>query len=329
MGIKHKAVKQSGERGYASEWNDDHIIDGDVDFGKFRIKNIVVDSGTVFPAGPVTGQLFYRADLGMLYFFDGTTWRTALYFSGKHTDLLNKEVNGVIDHADNSITTAKLRDGAVTEAKLADASVSTNKIKDLAVITGKLQNGAVTTEKISNLSVTEAKLANNSVSTNKIMDLAVTEAKIANGAVGVDKINNPYKCRVYRTTDYTIPANAIRTIPWEFEDFDPSNMFNVGVSATNIYINKSGYYLINLQTKFSGSNVYNWEGRILINGSAGWEVDANIWGNVYDGYDTYRSFNISVVKYLNAGEYVYARVDNDMSASLYLEDAYFEVILLL
>jgi len=309
MGIKHKAVKQSGERGYATEWNDDHIIDGDVDFGKFKIKNIVVDSGTVFPAGPVTGQLFYRTDLGMLYFYDGTTWRTALYFSGKHTDLLYKEVNGVIDHADNSITTAKLRDGAVTETKIADNSISASKIKDGAVITGKLQNGAVTTEKIS--------------------DLSVTEAKIANGAVGVDKINNPYKCRVYRTTDYTIPAGAIRTIPWEFEDFDPSNMFNAGISTTNIYINKSGYYLLNFQTKFSGSNVYNWEGRILINGSAGWEVDANIWGNVYDGYDTYRSFNISVVKYLNAGEYVYARVDNDMSASLYLEDAYFEVILLL
>jgi hypothetical protein len=269
MGIKHKAVKQSGERGYATEWNDDHVIDGDVDFGKFKIKNIVVDSGTIFPSGPVTGQLFYRTDLGMLYFFDGTTWRTALYFSGKHTDLLNKEVDGIIDHADNSITTEKLRDGAVTEAKLAE------------------------------------------------------------GAVGVDKINNPYKCRVYRTADYEIPAGVIRTIPWQYEDFDPSDMFNAGISTTNVYIKKSGYYLMNFQTRFSGSNVYNWEGRILIAGSAGWDVDASIWGNVYDGYDTYRSFNISVVKYLNAGEYVYARVDNDMSVSLYLEDAYFEVILLL
>jgi hypothetical protein len=117
MGIKHKAVKQSGERGYASEWNDDHIVDGDVDFKKHKIINLVVDSGNIFPAGPERGQLFYRTDLGMLYVFDGTDWRTVLYFTGRHTDLLHKEVEGVIDHADNSITTEKLRDGAVTVAK--------------------------------------------------------------------------------------------------------------------------------------------------------------------------------------------------------------------
>jgi hypothetical protein len=140
MGIKHKAVKQSGERGYATEWNDDHVIDGDVDFKKYKIINLVVDSGNIFPTGPTAGQLFYRDDLGMLYVFDGTDWRTVLYFTGRHTDLLNKEVNGIIDHADNSITTSKLRDGAVTEAKVADNSISTNKIKDGAVTVAKTSN---------------------------------------------------------------------------------------------------------------------------------------------------------------------------------------------
>ncbi len=32
MAIKHKAVKASNEEGYASEWNDEHKIDSDLDF---------------------------------------------------------------------------------------------------------------------------------------------------------------------------------------------------------------------------------------------------------------------------------------------------------
>ncbi|GAI43971.1 unnamed protein product [marine sediment metagenome] len=36
----------------------------------------------------------------------------------EHTKLVNKEVAGVIDHADASVTTEKLADGAVTSAKV-------------------------------------------------------------------------------------------------------------------------------------------------------------------------------------------------------------------
>jgi len=32
MAIKHKIVKASGESGYATEWNDEHKIDSDIDF---------------------------------------------------------------------------------------------------------------------------------------------------------------------------------------------------------------------------------------------------------------------------------------------------------
>lgn len=32
MGIKHKTPKVSGEKGFATEWNDEHKIDSDVDF---------------------------------------------------------------------------------------------------------------------------------------------------------------------------------------------------------------------------------------------------------------------------------------------------------
>lgn len=34
-----------------------------------------VDTGTAFPSGAVTGQLFWRTDSNKLYVFDGTDWR--------------------------------------------------------------------------------------------------------------------------------------------------------------------------------------------------------------------------------------------------------------
>lgn len=71
----------------------------------------------------------------------------------------------------NSITTAKLVDGAVNTAKLADSSVTTAKlaagavetvdVKDSAITTAKLANGAVTPAKVSTGVVTAADTANN------------------------------------------------------------------------------------------------------------------------------------------------------------------------
>ena len=39
MGIKHSTTKAGGEIGYASEWNANHVIDGDVDFNGFGATN--------------------------------------------------------------------------------------------------------------------------------------------------------------------------------------------------------------------------------------------------------------------------------------------------
>jgi len=57
--IKHKAVKATLDKGYASEWNDHHVI----------------ASGDSFPVTPEEGWLFYRTDIHELYCYDGTTWR--------------------------------------------------------------------------------------------------------------------------------------------------------------------------------------------------------------------------------------------------------------
>lgn len=61
--------------------------------------------------------------------------------------------------ADDTVTTAKLRDGAVTTAKIADAAITTDKIATGTIVTADLADGAVTTAKIGNGAVTPAKLA--------------------------------------------------------------------------------------------------------------------------------------------------------------------------
>lgn len=50
MGIKHSVTKASGEEGYASEWNDEHIIDSDLDmngYGLFNTAFVVNDFGNL------------------------------------------------------------------------------------------------------------------------------------------------------------------------------------------------------------------------------------------------------------------------------------------
>jgi hypothetical protein len=64
---------------------------------------------------------------------------------------------------DNSVTAAKIVDGAVGTAKLADSSVNSAKIIDSVVTTAKLANDAVTTLKILDSAVTTAKIADSAV----------------------------------------------------------------------------------------------------------------------------------------------------------------------
>lgn len=74
MGIKHLDVKAKGDKGFASEWNKDHIIDNNIEFNKYEAQNMCIHTGTEWPSNPSTGQLFYRTDLANCYFFDGENW---------------------------------------------------------------------------------------------------------------------------------------------------------------------------------------------------------------------------------------------------------------
>ncbi len=85
------------------------------------------------------------------------------------TTLAAHRTNPVLDHPNESVTSAKLANGAVTAAKIGDGQVMTSKLAD----------GAVTTPKISDGAVTIPKLADGAVTTPKISDGAVTIPKLA------------------------------------------------------------------------------------------------------------------------------------------------------
>lgn len=74
MGIKHSVTKVSGETGYATEWNADHVIDGDVECAQHEHKEHVIENRADWPAGPAEGQIIYRTDLKTSFVWNGTSW---------------------------------------------------------------------------------------------------------------------------------------------------------------------------------------------------------------------------------------------------------------
>jgi hypothetical protein len=90
--------------------------------------------------------------------------------------------------ADNAVTTTKLVDSNVTTSKISDNAITTAKIVDSNVTTNKIVDNAITTAKIVDGNITTAKIANDSVVTAKITDGNVTNAKIASGTITSDKL---------------------------------------------------------------------------------------------------------------------------------------------
>lgn len=89
---------------------------------------------------------------------------------------------------DNSVTSAKIVNGAVTDNDLANGSVTSLKIVDGAVIEGDLANDSVTSAKIAAAAVTDNDLANGSVTSIKIVDGAVNLADLSANSVNSSKI---------------------------------------------------------------------------------------------------------------------------------------------
>ncbi len=92
--------------------------------------------------------------------------------------------------AANAVTAGKIGTGAVVEAKLGTGAVTADKIGAGAVVEAKLGAGAVTADKIGAGAVVAAKLGAEAVETAKIKDANVTAGKLASNAVETAKIKD-------------------------------------------------------------------------------------------------------------------------------------------
>ena len=81
MGIKHEDVKATGQKGYASEWNKDHVIDADVDFDGNTAVNLKAPSADDDAATKVYVDAVKIAD-----FYDGADYDVTRASAGISTD---------------------------------------------------------------------------------------------------------------------------------------------------------------------------------------------------------------------------------------------------
>jgi phage minor structural protein len=132
------------------------------------------------------------------------------YQNGNGVAQIDKFTVEVLEFPDAVINTARIKDAAITSAKIANLAVGTSHIADAAITSAKIaslavgaaaiQDGAIINAKIANLAVgtaaiadgaiTNVKIASAAVDTAQIKDAAITNAKIANLAVGTGAIQD-------------------------------------------------------------------------------------------------------------------------------------------
>ena len=152
---------------------------------------------------------------------------------------LGKQPVNVIKN--NSVSTDKIVDDAVTNAKVAPNAINTTELADDSVQTAKINANAVT----------DAKLNDNAVTTNKIVNLNVTQGKLAAEAVSEAKLhagNAP-------TNDYVLtaasgqPGGLIWSSPGSIANFTTVTAGAVSNALTyDVTVQKDKLYLI----EFSG-----------------------------------------------------------------------------
>jgi len=141
------------------------------------------------PAAGKTGRIYWATDTTILYYDDGTTWRTVGFIAGGSVTLAMLAADSVDSSkiVNGSIATADIADGAITLIKLASSSVDSSKIVDLSIVSTDIADNAIITAKISNAQITQAKMAAASVGAPEIIDLSVGTAELADGSVTLIK----------------------------------------------------------------------------------------------------------------------------------------------
>lgn len=93
---------------------------------------------------------------------------------------------------DNSISTSKLQNGAVTNSKLANNSVTTANIVDRTIIGNDIAENTIESYNIKNGTIISADIGSGEIKTANIADANVTYAKLASDA---KNIHNAQYCR--------------------------------------------------------------------------------------------------------------------------------------
>ncbi|MFC1640810.1 hypothetical protein ACFL2D_02035 [Patescibacteria group bacterium] len=90
----------------------------------------------------------------------------------------------------NSVTTIKIVNGAVTSAKIRNHSIKAADLASNSIKTSKILNGAVTSAKIRNYSIMNNDIASGAIVSDKIADGHVRTADLASGVVTYEKMAN-------------------------------------------------------------------------------------------------------------------------------------------
>lgn len=123
---------------------------------------------------------------------------------------------------------------------------------------------------------------------------------------------DPPAVSLYSRAETTIPYNAGWTLFWDEEDYDTDNMYEPGDNSARIQINTPGLYVITLNLRFekTGDNTATGDfvGSIRANGHSNLAYDSF----PTPGGGTYPHMSLSAVWPLEAGDYVEARVRQDI-----------------
>lgn len=127
--------------------------------------------------------------------FQNAFWRKEQYFKAIWQIAIEKVAEPTIP-SDETVTTDKIIDKAITEIKLAqevtdkllgDDRITTSMLQDNSVSTEKIVDGAVTLIKLAK-EVVDKLLADDKIETSMIKDLSITTEKLVNNAINSEKI---------------------------------------------------------------------------------------------------------------------------------------------